>query len=177
MRWWSTWGVFTRIRYICHHHNYTLIFGSSTQSILKAISPGISLERMLLKLKLQYFGHLKEFTHWKRLWCWEGLGAGGEGDDRGWDGWWRHWLSGGEFEWTPGAGDGQGGLVCCNSWGRKESDTTEQLNWLTDWPRAIKPMTEKRASFSGNRTNLSFPGDEGFFSLENQKNLLKIYLD
>ena len=34
---------------------------------------------------------------------------------------------------SPGVGDGQGGLVCCDSWGRKESDTTEQLNWLTDW--------------------------------------------
>ena len=34
-----------------------------------------------------------------------------------------------EFEWTPGDGDGQGGLVCCDSWGRKELDTTEQLNW------------------------------------------------
>ena len=42
---------------------------------------------------------------------------------------WRHWLNGHEFEWTPGVGDGQGGLACCDSWGRKESDTTEQLNW------------------------------------------------
>ena len=37
---------------------------------------------------------------------------------------WHHWLDGHEFEWTPGVGDGQGGLVCCSSWGRKESDTT-----------------------------------------------------
>ena len=42
---------------------------------------------------------------------------------------WHHWLDGHEFGWTPGVGDGQGGLVCCNSWGRKESDMTEQLNW------------------------------------------------
>ena len=42
---------------------------------------------------------------------------------------WRHWLDGREFEWTPGVSDGQGGLACCNSWSRKESDTTEQLNW------------------------------------------------
>ena len=42
---------------------------------------------------------------------------------------WHHWLSGHEFEWTPGVGDRQGGLACCNSWGRKESDTTEWLNW------------------------------------------------
>ena len=42
---------------------------------------------------------------------------------------WHHQLDGHEFEWTPGVGDGQGGLACCDSWGRKESDTTEQLNW------------------------------------------------
>ena len=42
---------------------------------------------------------------------------------------WHHWLDGHEFEWTPGVGDGQGVLVCCNSWGRKESDMNEQLNW------------------------------------------------
>ena len=43
---------------------------------------------------------------------------------------WHHWLDGRESEWTPGVGDGQGGLTCCDSWGRKESDTTEQLNWI-----------------------------------------------
>ena len=42
---------------------------------------------------------------------------------------WHHWLDGRESEWTPGVDDGQGGLVCCDSWGRKESDTTEQLKW------------------------------------------------
>ena len=42
---------------------------------------------------------------------------------------WHHWLDGQEFEQAPGAGDGQGGLVCCSSWGCKESDTTELLNW------------------------------------------------
>ena len=42
---------------------------------------------------------------------------------------WHHQLDGHEFEWTPGVGDGQGGLACCDLWGRKESDTTEQLNW------------------------------------------------
>ena len=44
---------------------------------------------------------------------------------------WRHRLNVHGFEWTPEVGDGQGGLACCDSWGRKESDTTEQLNWLT----------------------------------------------
>ena len=42
---------------------------------------------------------------------------------------WHHRLNGREFEWTPGVGDGQGGLACCDSWGHKEVDTTEQLNW------------------------------------------------
>ena len=60
---------------------------------------------------------------------WEGLEAGGEGDDRGWDGWMASLTDGREFEWTLGVGDGQGGLACCNSWGRKESDTTERLIW------------------------------------------------
>ena len=42
---------------------------------------------------------------------------------------WHHWLDGCESEWTPGVCDGQGGLVCCDSWGLKESGTTERLNW------------------------------------------------
>ena len=46
---------------------------------------------------------------------------------------WHHRLNGHGFGWTPGVGDGQGGLVYCGSWGRKESDMTEWLNWLTDW--------------------------------------------
>ena len=58
------------------------------QSILKEISPGCSLEGLMLKLKLQYFRHLcKEMIHLKRPWCWEKLMAGREGDDREWDGW------------------------------------------------------------------------------------------
>ena len=50
---------------------------------------------------------------------------------------WHHWLDGWEFGWTPGVGDGQGGLVCCGSWGCKESDTTEQLNWTVCQQRSI----------------------------------------
>ena len=42
---------------------------------------------------------------------------------------WHHWLDGRESEWTPGVGDGQGGLACCDSWGRKELDMTERLDW------------------------------------------------
>ena len=62
-------------------------------------------------------------------WCWEELRAGGKGDDRGWDGGWHHRLDGCESEWPPRVGDAQGGLACCDSWGHKETDTTEQLNW------------------------------------------------
>ena len=46
---------------------------------------------------------------------------------------WHHWLDGREFGWTPGDGDGQGGLACCDSWGHKESDTAEWLNWTELW--------------------------------------------
>ena len=62
--------------------------GRSNQSILKEISPEYSLEGLMLKLKLQYFGHLMQrTTHLKRPWCWERLKAEGEGDNREWDGW------------------------------------------------------------------------------------------
>ena len=50
---------------------------------------------------------------------------------------WHHQLNGHGFGWTPGIGDGQGGLACCDSWGRKESDTIERLNW-TELIRAEK---------------------------------------
>ena len=70
-----------------------------------------------------------ELTHWKRLWCWEGLGQEEKGTIEDEMAGWHHWLDGHESEWTLGVGDEQGGLACCNSWGRKESDTTEWLNW------------------------------------------------
>ena len=102
----------------------------SNQSILKEIGPGCSLEGMMLKLKLRTLAtSCEELTHWKRLWCWEGLESGGKGMTEGKMAGCHHRLDGGEFGWTPGVGDGQGGLACCNSWGRKESDTTERLNW------------------------------------------------
>ena len=100
----------------------------SNQSILKEISPGISLEGMMVQLKLQYFGHLmwRVDSLEKTLMLGEiGEKETTEDEMAGW----HHWLDGHEFEWTPGDGDGQGGLECCDSWGRKESDTTERLNW------------------------------------------------
>ena len=69
-----------------------------------------------------------ELTHWKRPWCWEGLGQEKWTTEDEMAGW-HHWLDGRESEWTLGVGDGQGGLACCNSWGHKESDMTEWLNW------------------------------------------------
>ena len=52
---------------------------------------------------------------------------------------WHHWLNGHEFEWTLGVGDGQGGLACCNSWGHKESDMTERLNWTELFVSCLLP--------------------------------------
>ena len=106
----------------------------SNQSILKEVSPGCSLEGLKLKQSWSWNSDTLatwcgEWTHLKRPWCWERLRAEGEGDDKGWDGWWHYWLNGHGFGWTPGVGDGQRGLTCCSSWGRKESDTTEWLNW------------------------------------------------
>ena len=90
----------------------TVVLERPNQSILKEISPECSLEGLILKLKLQYFGHLMWRTHWKRPWCWERLKAGGEGDGRGWDDWmasptqWTWvWVSSGSWWWIgkPGA--------------------------------------------------------------------------
>ena len=102
----------------------------SNQSILKEISPEYSLEGLMLKLKLQYFGHLMwRADSLERPWCWERLKAEREGDDRGWDGWMAS-LTQWTWVWeTLGVGHGQGGLVCCSPWGLKELDTTEKLNW------------------------------------------------
>ena len=100
----------------------------SNQSILKEISPGCSLEGLMLKLKLQYFGHLmwRVDSLEKTLMLGEIGGRRRRERERMR---WHHQLDGHEFEWTLGVGDGQGGLACCNSWGCKESDTTEWLNW------------------------------------------------
>ena len=85
----------------------------SNQSILLEISPEYSLERLMLKLKFQYFGHLmRRADSLKRPWCWERLKAGGEGDDRGWDGWmasltlWSWvWANSRSWWWTRKPGE------------------------------------------------------------------------
>ena len=103
----------------------------SNQSILKEISPGISLEGMMLKLKLQYFGHfMRSADSFQKTLMLIGMGRSRR---RGWQR--MRWLDGItdwmdiESEWTPGVGNGQGGLACCDLWGCKESDMTERLNW------------------------------------------------
>ena len=101
----------------------------SNQSILKYINLEYSLDRLMLKLKLQYFGHLM----WKAYSIEKTLRLGNiedrrEGDDRGWDGWMVSLTRWTWVEQTPGDGKGQGTLVCCSPWGCKESYMTERLN-------------------------------------------------
>ena len=98
----------------------------SNQSILKEIGPGISLEGMMLKLKLQYFGNLMQ-----RVDSLENtLKLGGTGGRRRRGRQRMRWLDGitDSMDTSLGVGDGQGGLVCCNTWGHQESDMTERLN-------------------------------------------------
>ena len=100
----------------------------SNQSILKEISPGCSLEGLMLKLKLQYFGHLMQRVDSLE----KTLMLGGIGGRRRRGRPRMRWLDGIPNQWTwvcvnLGVGERQGGLVCCDSWGHKESDTTERL--------------------------------------------------
>ena len=95
----------------------------SNLSTLKKISPEYSLKGLMLKLKLQYFGHLMEET--LMLGKIEGRRRGQSEDEIvGW----HHRLNGHEFEQALGVGDWQGSLACCSPLGCKESDTTEWLN-------------------------------------------------
>ena len=116
------------------------------------------LEWLMLKLKLQYFGHLMRRTdHWKRPWCWERLKAGGEGDDRGWNGWMASRLYGHEFEQSPRLGDGQGSLACCSPWDCKELDMIEWLNWTKKIKKSLLPQcTERLFLFQVDQENLAY---------------------
>ena len=122
----------------------------SNQYTLKEISPGCSLEGMMLKLKLQYCGHLMQrVDSLENIWCWEGLGAGGEGDNRGWDGWmvsptrwiWI-WVNSRSWWWT-----GRPGVL--QFMGLQRVRHTVRLNWteLTDGTHS------KRDHITGHKTN------------------------
>ena len=106
----------------------------SNQSILKEISPGCSLERLMLRLKRQYFGHLmRRVDSLEKTLMMGGIaGRRRRGQQNEMAGW-HHRLDAHEVGWTPGVGDGQGGLMCCDSWGCKRwtrlSDNWTELNW------------------------------------------------
>ena len=70
----------------------------------------------------------EELTHWKWPWCWERLRAGGEGDNRGWDGWMASPTQWTRVSESSGRCEGQGSLACCSLWGHKASDMTEWLS-------------------------------------------------
>ena len=106
----------------------------SNQSILKEISPGCSLEGLMLRLKLQYFGHLMRRVDSGKDWWWEGLGAGGEGDNRGWDGWmasptrWTWvWVNSGRWWWT-----GRPDVLRFMGSQRVWHDWATELNWTDE---------------------------------------------
>ena len=115
----------------------------SNRSILKEISPEYSLEG--LKLKLQSFGHLmQKLTHWKRLWWWERLKAGKEGDDRGWDGWmasqWTWvWVSSRSWWWT-----GRPGVLQSMGLQRVTHDTMTELNWTEGEMVTLRHFTKSQ---------------------------------
>ena len=132
----------------------------SNQSILKEISPGCSLEGLMLKLKLQYslevywslILYWNSNTYWppdaKSWLIWKDPDAGKdwgqeeEGITEDEMVAWHHWLNGHGFGWTPAVGDGQGGLVCCGSWVRKSR--TRLSDWIelrNDVSVAMWPLT------------------------------------
>ena len=102
------------------------------QSILKETSLRCSLEGLMLKLKLQYLATwFEELTHLKRSWCWERLRAGGEGDNRGWDGWmvsltqWTWiWVNSRSWWWT-----GRPGVLWFRGSQSVGRDWVNELNW------------------------------------------------
>ena len=103
----------------------------SNQSILKEISLVVHWKDWFWSWNSNTLAtSCEELTHWKRLWCWEGLGAGGEGDDRGWDGWmastwWTWvWVNSGSWWWT-----GKPGVLQFMGSQRVGHDWATKLNW------------------------------------------------
>ena len=104
----------------------------SHQTILKKISPEHSLEGLMLKLKLQYFGHLMQIIYsFEKTLMLGKIEGSRRGQQR------MRWLDGVTSLMDmscPGVSDGQGSLACCSSWGHKELDTLEGLNWTECTP-------------------------------------------
>ena len=127
---------------------WTVVLEKTLESPLdcKEISPGCSLEGLMLKLKLQLLWppHAKSWLIWKDPDAGKDWGQEKgtiEDETAGWS----HRLNGHGFGWTPGVGNGQRGLACCDSWDCKESDTTERLNWTvfklnTTWMKWFSGM-------------------------------------
>ena len=97
----------------------------SNQSILKEISPGYA----KAETPVLWPPHAKSWLIGNDCDAGRDWGQEEKGTTEDEMAGWHHWLDEGESEWTPGVGDGQGGLACCDSWGHKELDMTEQLNW------------------------------------------------
>ena len=134
----------------------------SNQSILKEVSPEYSLERLMLKLKLQYFAiWCKELTHWKRPWCWERLKAEGEGNDRGWDSWMASptrwiwvWASSGSRWWTakPGILQSMGSQWVRHNWAT-ELNWNHQGSQAHGFLRYLAPFSHDATKDSSNSCN------------------------
>ena len=103
----------------------------SNQSILKQISPGCSLEKTDVEAEtpILWPPDEKSWIMWKDPDAGKDWGQEEKGTTKDEMAGWHHRLDGHRFGWTPGVGDGQEGLACCNSWGCKELDMTERLNW------------------------------------------------
>ena len=103
----------------------------SNQSILKEINPGIFFGRNVAKAETPVLWppHEKSWLIGKDSDAGRDWGQEEKGTTQDEMAGWHHGLDGRESEWTPGDGDEQGGLACCDSWGHKQLDTTERLNW------------------------------------------------
>ena len=130
------------------------------QSILKEVSPGRLLERLMLKLKLQYFSHLMwRADSFIRPWCWERLRAGGgKGDNRGWDGWrasptqWTStWVDSSSWWWI-----GRPGVLRFTGSQRVRHDWATELNWTNE--SNIRNMKAKEVSWNMSQVQCQKPG-------------------
>ena len=120
---------------VCVWHQLRDTARRSNQSILKEISPVHWKDWCWSWNSSTLATSCEEVTHWKRFWCWEGLGAGGEGFDRGWDGWmasltrWTWvWVNSGSWWWT-----GRPGVLRFMWSQRVGHDWATELNWIINW--------------------------------------------